>query len=277
MNKNGINISLDLNKAYEQTLEPIVSRASDTLISVWDMTLGTIDFLNEKSKLKRQLNIQEFKRELENKINSIPQENFIEPEISKIGPPLEASKYYFEEEDIRKMFANLIASSMDITKVNDVYPSFSEIIKQMSKLDAENLKLIYTGQPNSNLICQINLYRSNGSFATPFTNLFIANEKTQDFNAISASLSNLSRLGLITIDYLTSDFDSSKYDIFKESLPYLQSLEFCNSFNQDTEKTKQNLTSEEGIDKVVTFKNPELTKGLVNVSPFGVKFCEVCL
>lgn len=277
MNKNGINISFDINEAYEQTLKPIVSRASDTLISVWDMTLGTIDFLNEKSKLKRQLNIQEFKRELENKINSIPQENFIEPEISKIGPPLEASKYYFEEEEIRNMFANLIASSMDVTKVHDVYPSFSEIIKQMSKLDAENLKLIYTDQPNSNLICKINLYRSNGGFATPFTNLFIANEKTQDFNAISASISNLARLGLITIDYLTYDFDTSKYDIFKESSPYLQSLEFCNSFNQDAEKTKQNLTSEEEIDKVITFKNPELTKGLVKVSPFGVKFCEVCL
>lgn len=68
-NNGNINITLDINKAYEQTVGPLFQRASETVISAWDLTLGTIDYLNEKSKLKRQFNLSEFRIQLESKIN----------------------------------------------------------------------------------------------------------------------------------------------------------------------------------------------------------------
>ncbi len=57
--------------------------------------------------------------------------------MSIVGPALEASKYYFDEKEIRNMFANLIASSMDSTYNGLVQHSFVEIIRQLSPYDAK--------------------------------------------------------------------------------------------------------------------------------------------
>ena len=62
--------------------------------------------------------------------------------MSILGPALEASKFYIEEEDIREIFASLLAASFDSSKSSLLHHSFVEIIKQLSPLDARNLKFI---------------------------------------------------------------------------------------------------------------------------------------
>nr|DAV44380.1 MAG TPA: protein of unknown function (DUF4393) [Caudoviricetes sp.] len=87
-----------------------------TLTDIWDVVLGNyFHALNEKSKAKYQQKIDEFKRTLGEKIIAIPENQVQDPKMSIVGPALEASKYYFDEKEIRNMFANLIASSMDST------------------------------------------------------------------------------------------------------------------------------------------------------------------
>lgn len=267
-NNDNFNITFDVNKAYDQTVGPLVQRASETIISAWDLTLGTIDYLNEKSKLKRQFNLSEFRIQLESKINEIPRENFIEPEISKVGPALEASKYYFEEEEIRTMFANLIASSMDYRKVNEVYPSFSEIIKQMSKLDAENLKIIYKTLTKDSKICQIKIPIKSGGFRTIFTNVFIDNINNKDYKSNSSSISNLSRLGLIDISYSQFYVDEDIYREFEESYIFQQALLIQEEYN-----TNHNFLP----DDPSSYLRPEVVKGIVSITPFGESFCKICL
>ena len=55
---------------------------------------------------------------------------------------MEASKYYFEEKELREMFSKLIVCSLNSSKSNMVHPSFIEIIKQLSSTDAILLKKI---------------------------------------------------------------------------------------------------------------------------------------
>nr|DAN81501.1 MAG TPA: protein of unknown function (DUF4393) [Caudoviricetes sp.] len=267
-NNNKVNISFDINRALDQTAGPLLDRASKTLISAWDMSFGIIDHLNEKSQLKRQYNISEFKNQLENKVNSIPNENFIEPELSKVGPALEASKYYFEEEEIRTMFANLIASSMDSRKINEVYPSFSEIIKQMSKLDAENLKIIFNSVSSRSKVCQIKIPIKDNGFRLLYTNVFIENHDNLDYKSNSSSLSNLSRLGLVEINYSTYYSYEEVYKEFEKTDLFQEVINYQKQYNQHHKFE---------IDAPNSFEFPEIVKGLVSVTPFGEAFCRICL
>ncbi|MDO4927419.1 MAG: Abi-alpha family protein, partial [Turicibacter sp.] len=86
------------------------SSAGNTLSTAWELVFGGLDTKLEKVRYKRQKSIESFKAELDNKIEQIPSENLIEAKMHIVGPILEASKYYFEEEDLRAMFSSLIAS-----------------------------------------------------------------------------------------------------------------------------------------------------------------------
>ena len=59
------------------------------------------------------------------------------------------------EDEIREMFEKLIINSFDNRKIEKIHPSFSDIIQQMSPIDAQNLKCFSVGE---NLpICEIRI------------------------------------------------------------------------------------------------------------------------
>lgn len=166
-----------------------------TLTDIWDVVLGNyFHALNEKSKAKYQLKIDDFKQKLGEKILNIPKENVQDPQLSIVGQALEASKYHFDEEEIREMFANLIASSMDSTYNGLVQHSFVEIIKQLSPHDA---KLFKSLEMTSILFMHGNDYSFS---STDFPH----------FELNTLSLNNLKRLGLIDIIYNYAINDSKE-------------------------------------------------------------------
>ena len=269
MNKvKGINISLDLNKVIDQTLAPVATTASQTLISAWNLSFGYIDHINQKAQLKRKFELDQFRREIERMANAIPTDNFLEPELSKVGPVLEASKYYFEEEDIRLMFAKLIASSMDKTKVKDVYPSFSEVIKQMSKLDAQNLNIIYNSKDYKTKLCQIRIPISTGGGLLLYKHLFIDNPENDDYESNAASLTNLQRLGLIELNYDIFFLEFNVYDHFKNTHEFREAINYQN-YKNSLERDKNSSD--------IYYEYPEIIEGLVSITCFGKKFCRICL
>ena len=85
------------------------------------------------------------KEEITNKSTKILDENRIEPDVEVIGSTLESAKFRINKDEIRDMFSNLIVSAMDSSKANDIHPSFSEMIKMLSPLDAQNLYSLYHG------------------------------------------------------------------------------------------------------------------------------------
>ncbi|WP_412095180.1 Abi-alpha family protein, partial [Bacillus haynesii] len=54
----------------------------------------------------------------------MPEENLVEPPLHIIGPTIEASKFYFESDELRSMFSNLIAASIDSETINKTHPAF---------------------------------------------------------------------------------------------------------------------------------------------------------
>lgn len=230
-----------------------------------------LDEFSAKKRVLVEYNVQEYKNSMLNEIGKIKSENIQEAKLNILGPALEASKYYIEEEKIRDMFAKLIAASMDSSKNNVTHNSFVEIIKQMSPLDAENLVAISDETDMySDLICNIFLVNSDGDYNTSKSNLFLGNKNNQNQGDLGISLSNLSRLGLIDITYEISKIPDDVYSIFKESDQYKLLVHILNH-QEMHDNFLENSPPNTTVDHV------EMEKGIIRITDFGLAFISVCL
>ena len=243
-------------------LGPVAESAGKTLQDAWELVFGGFGNFVEKKRITRRKNLEDFKKSLEDKVNSIPENNLCEPKLSIIGPALEAAKYYYEEEEIREMFASTISASMDSRKAHRAHPSFPVIIQQMSAVDAKNLECFY--RVNGVLpLCEYQICERDGeNDDLPFllqnlvfqTNVFLSNPQVSGIAQGAASISSLSRLGLISITFSKS-LKESYYQAFAKTPEYLSLLE----------KYK-------GDEKYF----PYIQEGLAKLTPLGENLCAIC-
>lgn len=267
MNSNqNINISfnIDVNDVMDKTVNPLIGRASQTIISLWNMTFGLIDHFNDKINIKRELELESFKEKLESNTNAIPKENFKNPDIHIVGPALEKSKYFYNEEELRNMFAKLISSNMDNRLNGYLHPSFSSIISEMNSTDAKVLSTINGNDKFSKTIANI-IFKSNANSAifTPYKTNFYLPYSEIDYEEASSSISNLERLGLIKIDYNFHFSDTSIYEPYKESLLYKACL---------IEHIQKKET-----DTVLANYQLDIQHGRITITKYGENFIKTCL
>lgn len=220
---------------------------------MFDLCFGSLHEKAEKSRILHQKNIDDFKASLTSNVEKIPEENLMKPKLSVIGPALEASKYYYEEKEIRDMFEKLIVNSMDNRKASEVHPSFTEIIKQLSPLDAQNLRCFST--ENQLPICEFRISQDSNSFNVIQTNLFISNPQCQNIDLQSVSMSSLNRLELISIKYDLYFSNEKRYEAFKD-LPFYKQFKMA---------------------ETVTKRQIEIQKGIASITPLGRAFLNICL
>lgn len=252
-------VSNILNTEQAKNLTNPPSKSIGTALGdICDLCFGGLHEKAEKSRLIRKKNLEEFKKTLADSVDNIPEENLIEPKGSIILPAIDASKYYLDEKEIRNMFEKLIVNSMDDRITTKVHPSFTEIIKQLSPLDAQNLTLFRLDSqlPIINLI-----NKASDNFKVVFTNFFISNPDCQDFNLQSVSISSLNRLGLVDVTYETYFSEETPYKPFLDTSFYLEikaHFDNLNKINDDNHTL-------------------DYQKGIVSVTPLGKTFIDVCL
>lgn len=251
--------------------------------------------LSEQASMLRQrqeVNVEAYKTEILKEVAKIDPNHVKEPELKILGPSLEASKYYVEDEPLRIMFAKLIASSMDESKENTIHSSYVEIIKQMAPLDAENLLCIHKNG-DADMIARIKIPNSNGGHVIRHTNLYLGNPNEKKQKLISPSLDNLTRLGSIDIDYNTFYRDKTKYEVFKNTEEYFDAEKFVSMKNEELNQLKEraeNLRKEMFKQKNIipptpisefanmpTLSTPEIVNGYISITPYGKNFCATCL
>ena len=269
----------------------------ESLTQIWTLTIGRFsDDAYQKYKIKQAANLEKYANEVKSGIEKIPEENIQEPKMSVVGPALEASKFYIEEDEIRGMFAKLIASSMDKTQSINIHPSFVEIIKVLSPLDAKNLYSLYHGGDET--ISKIRVTnKENGNYTDHFNHIFLGNPECQDNNLIEFSIDNLIRLKLVDVSYSKYKSDDSLYDKHRENELFLK-------FKTEQEELQQSLTTllnsllnsglltdtdsnaplpaslQENylnLKQVVQEKEIKVVKGIIQLTAFGKNFCKVCL
>lgn len=256
-----------------------------TLEDWWYVNFGhTIDTRAEMLRIKKEHEIELYKTELLEEFVKIEPNDVKEPDLKILGPSLEASRYYIEEPELRKMFAKLVSGSMDISKEDIIHSSYVEVIKQLTTLDAENL--VYISKNSGSPIAEIRNKFTNGKYEGNYeimrTNLFIDNPNEQNQTKLGASLENLRRLGLANISYTEHKIEQYFYDGFKsldEFHAAKKEVENKNSFFKDA-REGTNGVSIIG-DTPELFKHniigPEIIQGIIKLTPFGKNFCATCL
>lgn len=227
----------------------------ESLDNLWYMTFGhKIEYFADIKRAKNELNLAQYKESIAKKISEIPEENLKEPQMSIVGPALEASKYYIEEKELREMFARVIAASMDASKSDYIHHSFVEIIKQLSPRDAKNIIDFKT--INHSPIVSYAARRNTGEsyellkpLVFSLINSFVIDER--DF----PSISNLIRLGLLTYTFERYLIESTYYSFYRDNPLFHQ---INNSINKDE-------------------NNLEVTDGIISITPLGEEFIKVCL
>lgn len=226
-----------------------------TVDDVWYLVFNPISQMADKKRVENEININEYRSTLGKMLLDIPEENLTDPPLSIVGPALEASKFYIEEEELREMFAKVIASSMDSRKSDSVHHSFVEIIKQLSPRDAKNISE-FKNKDNTPIVNYAARVKTGESYAMlkplVFSPLNSYTIDERDF----PSISNLIRLGLITHTFEKYVYNCQFYYDFYRNNPYYQKLY-------------------DSIDKDVN--NFEVNNGTLMITPLGREFINVCL
>lgn len=209
-------------------------------------------------KAQHAANVEALKNGTLDYSTQISPKNIQEPKLNILGPALEASKYYIDEEELRDMFAKLIAASMDSSKNNITHPSFVEIIKQLTPLDASNLKVINTS-PGGLPIARYAAKKRTGNGSSVIKEIvFLENKSQQNIDIQAASISNLSRLGLIEYSFVRWLTAENKYDHLLNN--HITEL-YKDSFSKMGDGTREF----------------DSQKGMLVLTPYGSSFSSICL
>ncbi|MEX2805004.1 DUF4393 domain-containing protein [Streptococcus sp. H31] len=228
---------------------------AQTFNNLWKYVFGPVDTFFVNRIEKRNQNNTAYAKSITDKVSTIPKEDLQEPQISILGPGLEASKFYIDEAILREMFSKLLASSFDRQQNDFVHHSFIEIIKQLSPIDAENFKII-SEYETSFPIVNYSIRFENGKVAPYKEFIFLGNPNGLNVDSQGASIVNLQRLGLITVDFSKSLSDKTHYAFLEN--------------NNLVDELKEQLEPSSG-------KTLKIEQGIIEITPFGTNFRRVCL
>ncbi len=241
------------------------------------------ELARQKAELLNAQKLESYKTDIYNEVKNIPPEKLQQPKLDIIGPALEASRYYIDAPELRKMFAKLVASSVDSRKETITRSAFVEFVKQMSPLDAKILStFVSNSQSNKLPMVKINRKLANNN-KIPLKSEVLSFELFSDINErtmIPSAIINLSRLGLVEVTYSEwlSQLDYTK--IFSLTPEYDQ----CTKELQELKSQYQvfsniGFLSNEQLEGLKTLANSsiELDQGLLTLTSLGKDFTSLCL
>jgi hypothetical protein len=229
-----------------------------TLDDLWYLAFGKINHLADLKRAKYEVATTQYKNQVAKRIIEIDENNLQEPPMSVVGPALEASRFYIEEQELQEMFANVIAASMDKSKSKNVHPSFVEIIKQLNSDEAKMVKLLATRDVIP--IIRVRLYdleSTTQSFIETVTNFssmpFEVNCSYPDLGP--SYLENLERLGLVTLDYDVFNTAPNAYN-------FIENHPIVTEWKENSSRLNRRF---------------EIQRGALSRTAFGTKFIQSCV
>lgn len=202
-------------EVYDDAFKDTVKESGKTLALI-PRTINAALVPLRKWISEKEYSLAETEKLLELKLKNVDVEKITTPNAYVAVPALQAISYCIDSEELRNLYANLLAKSMNLDTKESVHPSFVEIIKQMSPLDAIIFKDIYISQ----ITPLINLYitRENGGNTHHFYN--ISWLETYSYESFCISINNLERLGLIEIPYGESYSEDENYNWVRGTQTY---------------------------------------------------------
>lgn len=203
---------------------------------------------------EREYKLAETEKLLAQKLEHVGEDKIVTPEAYVAVPALQAISYSMDSEELRNLYANLLAKAMNIDTKSKVHPGFLETIKQLAPEDALLFKHIFPLQYRP--IIDVRLELSNGGYKTlaKYCNTFV-NSNLSDYGL---SFDNLIRLGLIEIPLNESYNNDTIYDHVLSIL-------------------KLQYNPEQYIQNYPNATNITYSKGRVIITAYGQAFYNTCV
>ncbi len=169
--------------------------------------------------------IEEYvENELQKRLEKIPEKQIKSPDPEIAVPLLESLTYTAQNKTLRELYIALLANAMDRRREGIVHPSYVEIIKKMSRIDAVVFE--YLANIGGNIMVvnpRVTLSGTSKYLATGLPEWYLGCtiEEYDEF-AISASLVRLSKFGIIELMY-DRKISGANYEALKHT-PFLKKM-----------------------------------------------------
>ena len=179
---------------------------------------------------------------LSRKLANTRPENIEPPPVKVAGPVFEAMRFCTEDEELREMFSNLLANSMDKASKSRAHPAFVEVLKNISSDEAKILNHIADSRPSKLLrvfpvIDQMASYpsRKANTVINPLTSVIAIESSCENPELAPTYINNLTRLGVFGINELAFS-DHTVYSEIENSEKYKKNQEYIESMDKYIEE-----------------------------------------
>ena len=245
-------------QVYKDLAQPLVSGVGKTLGLIPASINAALTPLQIWIEQKT-FNVEETKRRLAEKLKNANPEHIVSPAGYVAIPALQAIAYCTDSDDLRNMYANILAASMVKGVKDKVHPAFVEIIKQLCPDEAKLIRYMAYDKWNGNypLIDLRKVTIKDQSYDTLVHNFTDIGEGVCEYpySGIGRYVDNLQRLGLIEIPFGVVLADADRY------------------------------VSLENNDQILKVKNVQLPEGFqlefdrkkLEITDYGWQFINICV
>ncbi|RYD19664.1 MAG: DUF4393 domain-containing protein [Verrucomicrobiaceae bacterium] len=200
--KDSVTLATEVTKAvaveiYTDLAKPAAHEAGEAIGTVIGLFNNVVLHPLKRANIHFKYKLEEFRNELNQKLEAVPLNQIRTPELVIAGPTIEALRYTIDAKDLREMYLNLLVTSMNAKTANEAHPSFVTIIKEMSPQDAVLFSTISNSREQILTHCLHKLPNRHPETILNQPAFYVPTlEGDPFFN--SKSLQNLERLGLLT-------------------------------------------------------------------------------
>jgi len=242
--------------AYKDTAQPVLKPTGQTL-GLLPRAIKAALLPLEKWIVCRENNLAEIEKLLEIKLQNVSPDQIAPPEAYIGVPALQYISYCMDSEELRDMYANLLAKSMCNVTRSGVHPSYVEIIKQLCPDEAKILRVIDGSIP----VITLRFQNSSGEGFDIFKNFSDIGDTAKCDNPenVGSYIDNLERLGLISTEYGSYLVDKAKYESLKKHPIYNKTVKELAPFYSENYHHQKN------------------KEGFYSITHFGQLFSAVCV
>lgn len=220
---------------------------------------------------------EQFADDLSEKMADIPEANVIPPQPSVALPAMQGLGWSLDEPDLKEMYLNLLAAASDNRQSSLAHPSFAEVIKQLSAVEARNLTLLLRSS-DAHACAQLRLQHPGDRGY----NIAVSSSYQPPDGVVRNRLSDPSegvwvdnwvRLGLVTVSFGEHLTQEGRYD-WVESRPETAVLRSV-AENENARDGLIRLNLPEGVEAPTpTARSFTFEKGIIRVTDFGKRFLQ---
>lgn len=202
----------------QSTIEYLLNPTAETIGQSLDGIATALCWPLLKLRIIQKNKLKQFAEEIRNKNDQIPVENRDSSKIGLAIKAIEEARYQLNEDDVRQMYVNLIASTVDNRKNSIVNPRLATVVSQFGIKEAKLMKEIYLSDnrslPTSEIWAFAKDLRYNYKLSQRY--VFIHNKPTLQYHSSIDILKSLGVINATNKRKLTTGNSEQNYKIMKD-------------------------------------------------------------